>query len=91
MFRLRTLLPLDDVLGCLRDTIPTLTRSSLHRCLKRHGISRLPEKPRPGLQAGQVRQRGNRLRSHRRLTRSGDGQALGDRGSAGDLSEWMLQ
>jgi len=24
-------------------TIPHLTRSSLHRCLQRHGISRLPE------------------------------------------------
>ena len=44
-FRRRTLLPLDDVLGCLRDTIPKLTRSSLHRCLDRHGISRLPESP----------------------------------------------
>lgn len=42
-FRRRTLLPLDDVLGCLRDAIPTLTRSSLHRCLERHGISRLPQ------------------------------------------------
>ena len=37
-FRRRTLLPLDDVLGCLRDTIPKLTRSALHRCLVRHGI-----------------------------------------------------
>ena len=44
-FRRRTLLPLDDVLGCLRDSIPKLTRSSLHRCLERHGISRLPENP----------------------------------------------
>ena len=44
-FRRRTLLPLDDVLGCLRDSIPKLTRSSLHRCLERHGISRLPEDP----------------------------------------------
>jgi hypothetical protein len=42
-FRRRTLLPLDDVLGCLRDTIPKLTRSSLHRCLERHSISRLPD------------------------------------------------
>ena len=42
-FRRRTLLPLDDVLGCLKDTIPKLTRSSLHRCLARHGISRLQE------------------------------------------------
>ncbi len=42
-FRRRTLLPLDDVMGCLRDAIPKLTRSSLHRCLVRHGISRLPK------------------------------------------------
>jgi transposase InsO family protein len=41
-FRRRTLLPLDDVLGCLRETIPKLSRSALHRCLQRHGISRLP-------------------------------------------------
>lgn len=41
-FRQRTLLPLDDLMGCLRDQIPKLTRSSLHRCLERHGISRLP-------------------------------------------------
>ncbi len=41
-FRRRTLVPLDDVLGCLRDAIPKLTRSALHRCLMRHGISRLP-------------------------------------------------
>ena len=41
-FRRRTLLPLDDVLGCLKDTIPNLSRSALHRCLQRHGISRLP-------------------------------------------------
>ena len=42
-FRRRTLLPLDDVMGCLKDSIPNLTRSSLHRCLERHGISRLPD------------------------------------------------
>ena len=42
-FRRRTLLPLDDVMGCLKDSIPNLTRSSLHRCLGRHGISRLPD------------------------------------------------
>ena len=42
-FRRRTLLPLDDVLGCLKDQIPALTRSALHRCLVRHGISRLPK------------------------------------------------
>jgi transposase-like protein len=42
-FRMRTLLPLDDCLYRLRAGIPNLTRSSLHRCLQRHGISRLPE------------------------------------------------
>jgi hypothetical protein len=42
-FRRRTLLALDDVMGCLKDTIPTLSRSALHRCLQRHGISRLPK------------------------------------------------
>ena len=41
--RKHTLLPLDDCLYALQATIPHLTRSSLHRCLKRHGISRLPE------------------------------------------------
>src|ERR671911_1756658 len=41
--RRRTLLPLDDVLGCLRESIPSLSRSALHRCLVRHGISRLPQ------------------------------------------------
>ena len=50
-FRRHTLLPLDDCLYALQATIPHLTRSSLHRCLQRHGISRLPEaegaKPRP--------------------------------------------
>src|SRR5258707_1650904 len=42
-FRRHTLLPLDDCLYALQATIPHLTRSSLHRCLKRHAISRLPE------------------------------------------------
>jgi len=42
-FRKRTLLPLDDCLYALQATIPHLTRSSLHRCLQRHGISRLPD------------------------------------------------
>jgi transposase-like protein len=42
-FRKHTLLPLDDCLYTLQETLPHLTRSSLHRCLQRHGISRLPE------------------------------------------------
>lgn len=41
-FRRHTLLPLDDCLYALQPTIPHLTRSSLHRCLQRYGISRLP-------------------------------------------------
>jgi transposase InsO family protein len=42
-FRRHTLLPLDDCLYALQATIPHLTRSSLHRCLQRHGVSRLPD------------------------------------------------
>ena len=42
-FRQHTLLPLDDCLYALQPTIPHLTRSSLHRCLQRHGIGRLPD------------------------------------------------
>jgi len=42
-FRKHALLPLDDCLYALQETIPHLTRSALHRCLKRHDISRLPE------------------------------------------------
>ncbi|MGL4999390.1 MAG: DDE-type integrase/transposase/recombinase, partial [Cetobacterium sp.] len=42
-FRKHTLLSLDDCLYALQNSIPKLTRSSLHRLFKRHGISRLPE------------------------------------------------
>jgi hypothetical protein len=42
-FRRHTLLPLDDFLYALQPSIPHLTRSALHRCLQRHGISRLPD------------------------------------------------
>ncbi len=42
-FRKHTLLPLDDCLYALQSSIPTLTRSSLHRLFQRHNISRLPE------------------------------------------------
>jgi transposase-like protein len=42
-FRKHTLLPLDDSLYALQSSIPHLSRSSLHRCFQRHGISRLPE------------------------------------------------
>ena len=36
-------MPLDDCLYSLQSTIPHLSRSSLHRCLQRHDISRLPD------------------------------------------------
>jgi transposase-like protein len=39
-FRRHTLLPLDDCLYALQATLPHLTRSTLHRCLQRHRISR---------------------------------------------------
>jgi len=42
-FRRHTLLPLDDCLYALQDSIPHLSRSSLHRLFQRHGISRLPD------------------------------------------------
>jgi len=42
-FRTKTQLALDDCYIALKDSIPTLTRSNLHRCLKRHGISVLPK------------------------------------------------
>jgi IS30 family transposase len=42
-FRVYTQLPLDDCLYSLQETIPHLSRSSLHRCLQRHGISKLPK------------------------------------------------
>ena len=47
-FRKKTLLPLDDCLYALQETIPNLTRSSLYRCLKRHGINQLPQEQEDG-------------------------------------------
>lgn len=42
-FRQHVVLPLDDCLIALQTVIPNLTRSSLHRCLQRYGISRQPK------------------------------------------------
>jgi hypothetical protein len=42
-FRVYTRLPLDDCLYSLQETIPHLSRSCLHRCLQRHGLSQLPK------------------------------------------------
>ena len=46
-FRRKTRLPLDDCYISLKDSIPALTRSNLHRCLKRHGLSVLPKDEKP--------------------------------------------
>jgi transposase-like protein len=42
-FRRNTKLPLDDCYISLKDQIPSLTRSNLHRCLKRNNINVLPK------------------------------------------------
>jgi len=42
-FRRKTLLPLDDCYVALKDQIPALSRSNLHRCLQRNGLSVLPK------------------------------------------------
>lgn len=42
VFRKHTRLALDDRLARLRPLIPNLSRSALHRCLKRYGVSRIP-------------------------------------------------
>lgn len=46
-FRVFTQLPLDDCLYSLQETIPHLSRSSLHRCLQRYGLSQLPKEKVP--------------------------------------------
>jgi transposase-like protein len=42
-FRQKTLLPLDDCYVALKESISVLTRSNLHRCLKRYGLNKLPK------------------------------------------------
>jgi hypothetical protein len=39
-FRVQTRLPLDDVFCALKPSIPALTRSTLHRCLRDATVSR---------------------------------------------------
>jgi transposase InsO family protein len=41
--RTKTLLPLDDLYDLLLPLVQALTRSNLHRCLQRNGISRLDD------------------------------------------------
>lgn len=43
VFRKSTNLPLDDCYIALKETIPNLSRSNLHRCLKRNNLSVLPQ------------------------------------------------
>jgi transposase InsO family protein len=43
VFRKASNLPLDDCFISLKDSIPKLTRSNLHRCLKRNNLSVLPK------------------------------------------------
>jgi transposase-like protein len=43
IFRKSSNLPLDDCFIALKDSIPKLTRSNLHRCLKRNNLSVLPK------------------------------------------------
>ena len=49
-FRRHTLLPWDECLYTLQPCTPYLTRSTLHRCLERHDITRVPnvEGDKPG-------------------------------------------
>jgi len=42
VFRKHTRLALNDCLKRLKPMIPKLSRSALHRCLKRYGVSRIP-------------------------------------------------
>jgi len=46
-FRVRTLCSIDDIYIALKDEIPKLSRSSLHRCLQRHGVSKPPVEDKP--------------------------------------------
>ena len=76
-FRRHTLLPLDDCLYALQPTIPHLTRSSLHRCLQRHGISRLPQVEGEASRQAQIQGLSDRLFPYRHRRGSNRaGQAL---------------
>lgn len=42
-FRQKTFLALDDCFIALKEQIPQLTHATLHRCLRRFGLNRLPQ------------------------------------------------
>ena len=52
IFRKATNHSLDDCYIALKDSIPNLSRSNLHRCLKRNGISVLPKEEKTVSSAG---------------------------------------
>jgi len=58
-FRRQTKFSLDDVFISLKAQIPALTRSNLHRCLRRHGLNRLPAEG-----AGAVKKAPNKFREY---------------------------
>jgi transposase len=85
-FRRHTLLPLDDCLYALQPTVPHLTRSSLHRRLQRHGISRLPKGRRRSLRQAQIQGLSDRLFSYRhRRSSNRAGQTLPARRHRSDV------
>ena len=45
-FRMQTNLSLNDCYYTFKDKMPHLSRSSLYRCFKRHGVNKLPEEKR---------------------------------------------
>jgi transposase-like protein len=48
--RIRLQLPLDDITEVMRRCVnPKLSRSAIHRCLKRHGLSRRPKPDKPAV------------------------------------------
>lgn len=53
--RVQARLPLDDVYIALKNVIPHLTRSSLHRCMQRHGISSTERRPGKAQQVQRLR------------------------------------
>ena len=85
-FRRHTLLPLDDCLYALQPTIPHLTRSSLHRCLQRHGVLEAARGRRRGLAEAEVQGLSDRLFPYRHRGGSNRrGQALSPRRHRQDL------
>ena len=69
-FRRLTRFALDDVFVSLKDSITALTRSNLHRCLKRHGLNRLPPEEGVGLPVQKKKFKQHTSRACPRTTRA---------------------